>query len=284
MLITAEVALTLEADGRSAKVPVFVQPDSEQPCLLGTNAIPELGIQLLRSNGEALFARPAAAPTESTVKSVSVHLVQSEAIPGKKGRFLDVCSTTQFQMGDNLMFQPNTRVLQVLGLSSSDSLVTARADGTVLVPFQNHKPEMVSIDSSVEIGTVEPLDEDAKISEDDDDKTPEMSGDVLVIAGSNNEDKKMQLKKMLNIPRSDLTADQVSQLEEVLLDAEDAFSLDDNDLGHTSLVQHRIETGDSTPVKQPPRRVPLAQREKVSKMIDDMIAAGSDSAFYKCMG
>ena len=49
--ITAEVVFPVEADHKSAVVSVFVQPDSEQTCLLRMNAIPELGIKFLHSNG-----------------------------------------------------------------------------------------------------------------------------------------------------------------------------------------------------------------------------------------
>ena len=35
--IIARVDLTFSADGKIAKVPVFVQPSSEQSCLLGSN-------------------------------------------------------------------------------------------------------------------------------------------------------------------------------------------------------------------------------------------------------
>ena len=43
----------------------------------------------------------------------------------------------------------------------------------------------------------------------------------------------------------------------------------DDNLGHTSLVQHQIETGDSQPMRQPPHQIPLAQSEKVAEMVDD---------------
>ena len=42
ILITAQVPLTLRVDGRVTSVPVFIQPDSEQECLLGSNALPAL--------------------------------------------------------------------------------------------------------------------------------------------------------------------------------------------------------------------------------------------------
>ncbi len=39
LIITAQVRLTMEADGECTTVPVFIQP---QQCLLGMNALPAL--------------------------------------------------------------------------------------------------------------------------------------------------------------------------------------------------------------------------------------------------
>ena len=55
--VTAQVSFTLAVDGRSTTVPVFVQPDSKQECLLGSNVLPSLGITVTRANGEALTIR-----------------------------------------------------------------------------------------------------------------------------------------------------------------------------------------------------------------------------------
>ena len=55
---TAEVVLKVAADGKTTSVPIFVQPDSEQPCLLGMNVISTLGIKILRSNGKPLMEQP----------------------------------------------------------------------------------------------------------------------------------------------------------------------------------------------------------------------------------
>ena len=56
LTITAQVDLTYMLDGRSAIIPTFIQPDSEQDCLLGANALPLLGITVSRSNGDIIMA------------------------------------------------------------------------------------------------------------------------------------------------------------------------------------------------------------------------------------
>jgi hypothetical protein len=40
------------------------------------------------------------------------------------------------------------------------------------------------------------------------------------------------------------------------------------------LVEHHIETGDAKPLKQPPRRVPMAYAEDEKKLIDTMQRQG----------
>ena len=62
-----------------------------------------------------------------------------------------------------------------------------------------------------------------------------------------------------------------AHLEEVLLEFLEAFARTDEDLGGTDAVQHRIDTGNAPPVRQPPRRIPVHLREEVDKMISDML-------------
>jgi hypothetical protein len=45
------------------------------------------------------------------------------------------------------------------------------------------------------------------------------------------------------------------------------FSRDDNDLGLTKLIEHSIDTKDAKPVKQSPRRVPMAFAAEEKKAI-----------------
>ena len=55
LTITAEVKLELELDGHRVKAPMFIQPQSDIPCLLGMNILPGLGEQLLRGSGGLLL-------------------------------------------------------------------------------------------------------------------------------------------------------------------------------------------------------------------------------------
>ena len=55
-----------------------------------------------------------------------------------------------------------------------------------------------------------------------------------------------------------------------MLNSVDVFALDDSELGRTSLVQHTIDTGDHPAIKQPTRRTPFIQRDKIAQMIEEI--------------
>ena len=61
-----------------------------------------------------------------------------------------------------------------------------------------------------------------------------------------------------------------SQLHSFLLECHQAFSLEDGERGETSLVEMRIDTGDSSPRKQPVRRIPFAVHQEVATQLRKM--------------
>jgi len=66
-----------------------------------------------------------------------------------------------------------------------------------------------------------------------------------------------------------------TQLERLLNDYRDVFSMSETDLGRTNVTKHRIDTGDAGPVRQPLRRQPLPHRMAVDQHLDNMLAAGT---------
>ena len=61
----------------------------------------------------------------------------------------------------------------------------------------------------------------------------------------------------------DLEEDQLEQLKQLVGEFDDIFALDGDDLGCTDVVKHKIDTGDSPPIKQYPRRTPFVQRPRL---------------------
>ena len=91
------------------------------------------------------------------------------------------------------------------------------------------------------------------------------------------------LQPLLDEAVQELTGKQYLQLEDLVLSYQDIFLGPEGELGQTSLTEHTIDTGDARPIKQPPRRVPLAQKSVVEAELDKMLKQGiietSDSAW-----
>jgi transposase InsO family protein len=74
--------------------------------------------------------------------------------------------------------------------------------------------------------------------------------------------------------KDNLTADQQHTFREFLVTHQSVFAKSKGDLGRTNVVKHKINTGTAVPVKQPPRRVPLAQQEEAAQEVKHMLETG----------
>ena len=89
------------------------------------------------------------------------------------------------------------------------------------------------------------------------------------------------LQPILDSLPQEVTADQRAEVVRLLWEFQDVFMGPDGKLGRTSLVEHTIDTGDARPIKQPPRRVPIAMRgvvdEEINKMLESDVIRPSSS-------
>jgi len=83
------------------------------------------------------------------------------------------------------------------------------------------------------------------------------------------------LEKLIAELPVEVTGEIKERLLKLLEEYKDIFSTSERDLGRTSLCQHRIETGDARPVRQPLRRQPLPHRTAVNEQLDRMLADGT---------
>ena len=73
--------------------------------------------------------------------------------------------------------------------------------------------------------------------------------------------------------RSKEGIDQVfhGKIAKLLCENQDVFAISDSDIGKTGLVKHHINTGDSKPIRQRPRRFPPKEQEEIDRQIQDML-------------
>ena len=70
---------------------------------------------------------------------------------------------------------------------------------------------------------------------------------------------------------TELNEKEHSALRGLLISYKDIFASSSPDLGHTTIVEHSIGTGNARPIKQAPYRVSQAQRSEIDKQISNML-------------
>ena len=83
-----------------------------------------------------------------------------------------------------------------------------------------------------------------------------------------------ELWTALDLDAADLRVTECELLHSLVMEFSDVFALNSSELGRTSITTHKIDTGDSPPLRQPPRRVPFALRGKVDSLVEDMLEQG----------
>lgn len=74
-----------------------------------------------------------------------------------------------------------------------------------------------------------------------------------------------------DLGNSNISPTQLSQIQSLLNDNSDIFSLNDNDLGYTNLVKHRIELNDEVPFKQRHRRIPPSMYQELRAHLQGLL-------------
>ena len=68
----------------------------------------------------------------------------------------------------------------------------------------------------------------------------------------------------------DLKVSERNRLRSLLKNWSDVISVGDGDLGRSSVLHHKINTGDAPPIRQQACRLPFHQRDMVQKMVQGM--------------
>ncbi|GBN30424.1 Retrovirus-related Pol polyprotein from transposon 297 [Araneus ventricosus] len=71
-----------------------------------------------------------------------------------------------------------------------------------------------------------------------------------------------------------LNEEQQTAVKELLQEFQNLFSTSDSDVRRCNMTQHRINTGNHPPIKQYPRRLPLAKKEEAESLVKEMVDNG----------
>ena len=71
-----------------------------------------------------------------------------------------------------------------------------------------------------------------------------------------------------------LDSKQQQEVHDLLLEFQDVFAATSDDMGRTGITKHCIDTGDTQPIRQPPRRLPICKQAEADAVIRDMLHNG----------
>ena len=100
---------------------------------------------------------------------------------------------------------------------------------------------------------------------------PQLVGKRNQITSSERAD---QVLEPLALQQGRLTNDQLCQLEQLIRQNVDIFPLTKSKLGHATIVEHHVNTGDDEPIKQLFRRIPFVHRDVIAAMVKSMKEQG----------
>lgn len=208
--------------------------------------------------------------------------------------FIDGSHTSDFDDNQDLIIEPTGNFCERYQLAMAATFVNVQNQCTVKVRVMNPFPTDSSIKQDAVIGIAEPVDQVASLLEAENDlwqknlhatRRIELvhhdhnSSEPAAAENSSNTSREnllnidnvpVHLKELYQKASADRSDSETKLLAEVLMNCKDAFSKDDADLGLTHLGEHSIHVGEAKPIKQRPRRTPLAFAGEEQTAIKDL--------------
>ena len=175
----------------------------------------------------------------------------------RKCKLLSATVSGEHSPGEKFLFEPQGSKLQCLGLSSLDSLVTMHK----VIPVQKFEANSVELPCGLELGIVKPFSEhDAR----EDMSHPLCARVVVNGPGYSESECSSQLLQILDLTKCGCSPSELGDLKALLTEHSEAFKMNKLELGHTTVVQHMIDTGSSGPIKQQPYQTHVVQRNQIA--------------------
>ena len=205
--------------------------------------------------------------TKHQMENVSIVLLNNISIPG--GNEVELEAEAQGEVtGGTMMIE--RRALphkpSILLATSVVELQEGMINPRVPIRLLNLSPDSVTMHKGTRVGSGCTLEADSIVVGSIDSNSPSQ--------GMVSDHKQQRLWQVVDAAADKLTQTEQQQLYAVLLDYADVFAVDADDLGKTDKLQHTINTGSALPMRQPPRRIPAAQREEVRKLLSEMERKG----------
>ncbi len=239
------VTVTLSVAGSSWRWPVYVAPIRDN-FLIGLDFLQEVDATIIAKQGDVVINGIIVPGIAS--KGESSHTVLSntdEVIPPRSEKII-VGRVACQDSTRSALFEPASNKN---GLFHGAAVVNVK--GMIPVMVLNPNMEPVSIREGTHLGKL--MDAHIEVAR----VTDEVVTSLESSRGRVIEEVPKHLEKLVEESSDLLHPDEKAQLADTLVEFQDVFANDDEDLGCFKGVQHKIPTGDSKAIRQPSRRTPL---------------------------
>lgn len=272
---------------------VQVQMNAPVEVLLGTDLQPSLGFRLfdLDDPSQALDgSKQAQQVLTGDSKSMDqltteedpaldtpakVCLLQAVRVPARHSKLVQAkIGERFFPQGTAIAFQPEDRLQELTGLVVEEAVIPAREEVALVISNPGMCP--IRLQEGQLLGEAQAVYWVRDFAEADDKSTNENRVCSVIDACQPQKLTECQesLLKMLHTEGQGFGAEGKEQLQNLVLEFEEAFALDETELGCAQDVTHTIDTADHKPVRQMPRLVPFALRGEVEQMVEKMLQQG----------
>ena len=208
---------------------------------------------------------------------IEVKLLTATRLPGRQAKVLRAQVSNTLGVKD-VVFEPYEFLSDDQKLVMTEALIEPNKEGYVKLLIENHESHPVFLEAGTMLGQLQ------AVQIINNDKVPEVlhlrEEDLNLVEETMPEppstptERSQQLLDRINVAWNAISAEEGYKLKSLIDEYNDVFAIDPMEVGRTDLVQHRIDTGGQTPLRQPPRRIPFSLRAKVEKMVQEMLDTG----------
>ena len=267
--VLGQVTMSLETGLRSFNHN-FVVAETNEPVILGNDFLSNNCCVIDVANSSlSIDGKSVPCVLESKVGSLfRLRLAEDIEVPGNSemilpGYFSDSSDTV---LPECLMIESSERCCK-RGIVLAKALVSTDSS-VVPVRAMNPSDECIKLHKETILGECSIVQDIRSVGEADCSKL-----DSVTLCSTNG-DLPEHIEPVFAGFSSSLNEDQRRQAKALLLSHSDLFAQSKLDRGKTHLVKHKIDTGGHAPIKQRPRRLPLAKRKVEREEIDKMLETG----------
>ena len=251
---------------KTMRTTVYIKMDAHDQLLLSEGVCRQLGIV---SYHPSVCTGKATKKTTARVPTIRVNLIQSLRLPPNQGATISVkLEGDTHCVKHSLLVQNRESIEKETGLTVEDAIIPPPQSGVSQIVVHNRSGFTQCVPEGACLGEAEEA--EVLLFPEPEGSNLELAETVTVKMTISGTDSWRKEKLLETIDLPELSLPDAELLKEFLTHHHDVFSLVDGERGETDLVYMKIETGEASPKKQPPRRMPFAVRQEVAKQLKNM--------------